>query len=154
MRFIRYVLLFILSLGFDRWTKLFALNNQVDFQVCPVLNFSLLWNRGISWGIFHGVSAYGFYLLTAVNIVIVLCLAYYAFYLQFYKQKACIFLETLVISGAISNIIDRFMYGAVVDFIQFHAGSWYFPTFNVADVFVVGGVFGLLIMNIVRSDEN
>lgn len=153
MKIIGYLFLFIVGIGFDRWTKLLALVNHVDLQVCPFLNFSLLWNRGVSWGLFHDVSALGFYILTAVNIIIILCLAYYAIYHQLYKQKACIFLETLVLSGAVSNIIDRFMYGAVVDFIQFHIGSWFFPTFNVADILVVCGVFGLLIINMTRSHD-
>jgi signal peptidase II len=152
MRFLKYLVLFITALGLDRWTKWLALSNNVDFQLCPILNFSLMWNRGVSWGLFHGASAHGFYLLTAFIILVTLGLAYYAFYHQFYKQKACIFLEVLVLSGAVSNIIDRFVYGGVIDFIQFHLGDWYFPTFNVADIFVVCGVFGLLINNM-RSHE-
>ena len=140
MKIIRYFLLFVTGLGLDRWTKGWALMHNVDFQVCSVLNFSLVMNRGISWGLFHNAPVYGFWILTTVNILITICLAYYTFYHQLYKQKTCIFLEVLVLAGAVSNIIDRFVYGGVVDFIQFHVGSWYFPTFNVADILVVGGV--------------
>jgi len=154
MRFFRYIFFFTICLGLDRWTKLLALRNNVDLQVFPILNFSLIWNRGVSWGLFHGASEYGFYLLTLFIILVTIGLAYYTFYHQLYKNKANILLEILVLSGAVSNIVDRFVYGGVIDFIQFHVGSWYFPTFNIADIFVVCGVFGLLIKNIVRENED
>ena len=50
----------------------------------------------------------------------------------------------LIVGGAIGNVIDRFAYGAVFDFIQFHIGDWYWYVFNVADAAIVAGVVGLL----------
>ncbi len=154
MKIFRYAFLFITCLGIDRWTKWLALSNAVDAQIFPILNFSLMWNRGVSWGLFHGASACGFYILTSFIILVTIALAYYAFYHQLYKNKQSIWLETLVLAGAVSNLIDRFIFGGVIDFIQFHLGSWYWPTFNIADILVVGGVIGLFIKNIKREYEH
>lgn len=154
MKIFRYLFLFICCLGVDRWSKWWALVNDIDLSVYPFLNFSLLWNRGVSWGVFHSASLFGFYLLTAFILFVTVGLAYYAFYQQWYKRKAHIFFEIVVLAGAVSNLIDRFIFGGVIDFIQFHVGLWYWPTFNVADVFIVGGVIGLVFKNMARSHED
>ncbi len=154
MKIITYTLLFLCSFGFDRWSKWWALTNDIDLQIFPLLNFSLVWNRGVSWGIFHSASVYGFYLLTSFITLVILWLSYYAFYHQLYKNKTNIFFEVIILAGAISNLIDRLIFGGVIDFIQLHIGTWYWPTFNVADTFIVGGVIGLLIKNMMGPHEN
>jgi signal peptidase II len=50
-----------------------------------------------------------------------------------------------VIGGALGNVVDRFLYGAVVDFLDFHIAGWHYPTFNIADSFVFIGVVVLCI---------
>jgi len=155
VKVIGYLCLIGCCLGIDRWSKWWALVSNVDFHVNSFLNFSVIWNRGVSWGVFHSASLYGFYVLTLFITLVTLGITYYAFYHQWYKHNANIFSESLVLAGAVSNLIDRFVFGSVIDFIQLHVGSWYWPTFNIADVFIVGGVIGLLIKNIVvRSYEN
>lgn len=154
MKIITYSCLFLLCFGVDRWSKWWALVHDIDMQIFPFLDFSLLWNRGVSWGMFHGASEYGFYLLTAFIGLLTLGLAYYALYYQWYQRKASIYFELLILAGAVSNLVDRFMFGGVVDFIQFHIGTWYWPTFNGADVFIVVGVIGLFLKNMQRSHEN
>jgi signal peptidase II len=59
----------------------------------------------------------------------------------------------LVIGGALSNALDRLLYGAVADFFDFHALGWHWPAFNVADMAVVGGVGGLLGDSLFRPRE-
>jgi signal peptidase II len=57
---------------------------------------------------------------------------------------------TLVMGGAIGNVVDRLIHGYVVDFIQVHAGGWYFPSFNIADSAITLGAILLIVDEIVR----
>lgn len=121
----------------DQLTKYLAL------QWCgPACTF----NRGISWGMLNSGSSLTFYALTGLVIAITLILSGYAY--QSMQRGHAIWGELLIISGSISNIIDRFIYGGVVDFIEVRIGSWIGPAFNVADSMIVLGVcimaFGLL----------
>ena len=58
-----------------------------------------------------------------------------------WQQHTSILAELAVLAGAISNIIDRYLYGGVVDFIHAHLGGWSWPIFNVADMAIVLGIF-------------
>jgi signal peptidase II len=62
-----------------------------------------------------------------------------------------IYFESFVVGGAISNIIDRVHYGVVIDFIDLHLGIWHWATFNIADVFIMVGVLGVLFKSIKRK---
>lgn len=63
------------------------------------------------------------------------------------------FIISLIIGGIVGNILDRVIYGKVIDFISFQFGSYYFPIFNLADSFICIGVF-LLLIEYIRSDSN
>ena len=113
--------------------------------VTPFFDLALAWNTGISYGWFQGEGAAGQAVLLAVKIVAVIVLA-------IWMARSRTLLATvalgLIIGGAIGNAIDRFTYGAVVDFVLFHVQiggkpfSWY--VFNLADVAIVAGVAALL----------
>jgi signal peptidase II len=113
--------------------------------VTPFFDLVLAWNTGISYGWFQGEGAAGQAVLLAVKIVAVIVLA-------IWMARSRTLLATvalgLIIGGAIGNAIDRFTYGAVVDFVLFHVQiggkpfSWY--VFNLADVAIVAGVAALL----------
>jgi len=138
-----YACIFLTSFLADRITKLWAvINAQEPIAVCQSLNFSLSWNRGVSWSFFNDASTIGFYLLTFVLIAMISIFSVYAF-IQ-YKNRWNISFEILMLSGALSNIVDRFYYGAVADFIDFYVGAWHWPTFNLADMFIFIGVFAII----------
>lgn len=155
MNLFLYSFVFLSIIGVDRWSKLAALSHLSagDISVCPGVNFSLIWNRGISWGMFHSSSQVNFIALSCFIGLITLALAYYTFYWQFYRYKLFILWELFVLAGAVSNIIDRIVYGAVVDFIQLYVKDWYWPTFNVADVFVVVGIIGMFLKSLVSCHD-
>ncbi|KKQ49210.1 MAG: Lipoprotein signal peptidase [candidate division TM6 bacterium GW2011_GWF2_38_10] len=138
-------MLLVGGIGIDRVTKWWAMTTSVDTTLCSCMNFSLLWNRGVTWGLFDDTAEVGFYILLGFIVLVTLFFAVYTFYYRYYCQRAFIVFEICVLSGAISNSVDRFLYGAVIDFIQLHLGSWYWPTFNVADIFIVIGVSGLMV---------
>lgn len=146
-----YALLFLICIGFDRITKYWAVTllGKTHQQLTSFLNLALSWNRGISWSMFSHVSGYERIALMIFIAMVLSGLTWYTF-LRHQKDHPII-PELMVIAGALSNIIDRCIYGAVVDFIDFHIGLWHWPTFNVADIFIVIGVLGMLIFNLRKN---
>lgn len=145
------ILIIVLGLLLDRITKLWALKSlYINGDVVIIKNifaFSYLENRGAAFGIFQNKVQ----LLSIVTSIVVLAMI---FYLVKYKPKSR-FLRismAMIITGAIGNLIDRFVYKFVVDFILVHYKTvYYFPTFNVADMFVVIGTC-LLALSIIRDE--
>ena len=123
----------------DRLTKAYALQN---FYTPVVFNrfisAELVFNRGISWGMFTFEDQRFFMGISCLIIGVTLILAIYAF--KRFCHDHVIIGETLVLAGALSNVADRFWYGGVIDFIVLSYGSWTFPVFNVADMCIVGGI--------------
>lgn len=127
----------------DRITKALALSDYFsDLNIGNLISFDVVFNRGISWGFFDSASSIVF---ACVNVVIAVAMALLCWYAYTRARDGLtIFGEVMVVAGAVSNMIDRVMYGAVVDFIVFQIGSWSWPVFNIADSFVVVGVFLML----------
>ncbi len=108
-------------------------------EVLPFFNISMVWNEGISFGIF---SDMGVWLLSALSLLIT---GVFAVWLT----KATGWVQTValatVIGGAVANVIDRFRFGAVADFLDFHAFGWHYPSFNIADCAITVGIVLLVI---------
>lgn len=137
--FCNYATLAFMVVILDRVTKMFALGLAQEQHVLPVLSFDLVYNRGVSWGLFHGIGQWWLSIVFILStLFIVGVLGWYAY--DRIKQKKYIFGEIMIIAGALSNALDRGLYGAVVDFIQVHYHEYYFPVFNVADIAIVLGV--------------
>ena len=140
-------LIFILGMLLDYVTKIWAigtLKGQPDITVIEgFFDFSYLENRGAAFGIFQGRV----YLLAFVTIIIMVVL--FVMYQKTKKKTKLLTISTaLIMTGAIGNLIDRLRYGFVVDFISWHwKNTYYFPTFNVADICITVGT-GLLILYI------
>jgi signal peptidase II len=123
----------------------FDIGRHGAVRVTPFFDLVLAWNTGISYGWFQNDSPAGAAILLAIKAVAVVLLAVWM--ARSHTLMATIGLG-LIIGGAIGNAIDRFAYGAVVDFALFHvqiAGktfNWY--VFNLADVAIVAGVIALL----------
>ena len=145
-------IIIIIGLVLDRITKIWAVNalmGQKDITIIKdFFDFSYLENRGAAFGIFQGKA----YLLAAVTVVILFVL--FVNYLKT-KNKTKIFTWStgLIISGAVGNLIDRLRLGYVVDFVSLHfRNSYYFPSFNVADMCITFGT-GLLILYIIKEAD-
>jgi len=140
----RYVLFFLFFLVLDRITKFFILAQEADqWVISPFLSFELHFNRGMSWGLFHSESTAQFVMVSLLTIAIIVPLAIYAF--RQWQRGFSIWGEALALSGAISNVVDRVLYGGVVDFISFSYRGWSWPVFNIADACIVCGVFLIIV---------
>jgi signal peptidase II len=107
-------------------------------DLIPVFGFRMAWNTGISFSLFNSGEALTVNILLALQVVITLFLVWTMWTA---KNGWVQFATGLIVGGAIGNILDRAMYGAVADFLDFHVGEWHFPTFNVADSCISIGVF-------------
>lgn len=127
----------------DRVTKYYAVKQCVDpFIINTYLTCSLSFNRGVTWSLFHSPQAAIFYGVTFMITLITLGVAWYAY--QRFMQGYTIIGELMIVAGSCSNIVDRFWFGGVVDFIELSYGDWHWPSFNVADICIVTGVFCML----------
>ena len=110
-------------------------------EVTGFLNLVPVHNTGISFGLFSGNAQLGRWLLVIVAVLIMIALLVWLFRAgSTYITVALV----LVIGGAASNVIDRAISGAVIDFLDFHAFEVHWPAFNLADTLIVFGTAMLL----------
>lgn len=104
--------------------------------ICPNLNAVLVWNRGVSFGLLSSHSSYAPLILSVLAALISIWLFAWLT-IAVYRHVA--FALSLIIGGALSNVLDRLRFGAVVDFIDVHAAGYHWPAFNIADSAIVVG---------------
>ena len=130
----------------DRLSKWAATQHFFDrFGWPPYLQFELVYNRGVSWGLLHSHETWVFSAVTLVIAGVLVWLMRYT-YERLMTGKPII-AEACVLAGALSNMCDRIMYGGVIDFIALSYGAWHFPVFNAADVAISLGVCALFIQH-------
>jgi lipoprotein signal peptidase len=111
-------------------------------ELLPVLDLTLTWNRGITFGLFNGQDTISAVLLVAVALAVVAALVVWLRRAESPLVAAAI---GAIAGGAIGNVVDRVRFGAVVDFIHAHIGDWQWYVFNVADAAIVCGVATLVL---------
>ena len=146
--------LFAGILGADRLTKILAersLSMGSPFEVIPGLfQFTLVHNTGMAFGLLGGVSFPGkAWLLTAVSAALLAAIVWFARRAGPLSAMTA-FGITAMLAGAVGNILDRLLYGYVVDFLDVYIGSAHWPAFNIADAMICTGV-GLLLLESVRD---
>ncbi|MBF9234932.1 signal peptidase II [Microvirga sp. BT350] len=136
----------LIILILDQATKIYGLfiydlpvREPVAFG--PFINLIVVWNRGVSYGLFQQSTEFGRWMLVVISIVAAVGLI---FWIRRTTGWVLAISLGLIVGGAIGNVIDRLAYGAVFDFIQIYFGSWSWYVFNVADAAIVAGVIGLL----------
>ncbi|AMB45477.1 signal peptidase II [Methylobacterium sp. AMS5] len=112
------------------------------WRLAPFADFVVVWNRGVSYGLFQQEGGFGRWLLVAVSLA-----AAFGLSVWMYRAGSRLLAVALglIVGGALGNAIDRAAYGAVFDFVHLHAGTWSWYVFNVADAAIVAGVIGLIL---------
>ena len=109
--------------------------------LAPFLELVVVWNQGISYGLFKQHRKSGRWALVAVQIAAAVGLS---LWMAGRSGRILVLSLALIVGGAAGNAVDRIAYGAVFDFVHFHVGAWSWYVFNVADIAIVAGVIGLL----------
>jgi signal peptidase II len=117
----------------------------------PVLNLTMVWNTGITFGLFNGFGDWGHVVLALVALAVVIALGLWLRRAESALTAAAI---GAIAGGAVGNVIDRLRFGAVVDFIHAHAWGWNWYVFNLADAAIVCGVGALLLDSQLRQRPN
>ena len=148
-------IIFIFSAFFlDRLSKIYLINLQangtdVDFYVFPFLNFNLVWNTGIGFGLISLETNIFYHILTLIIAVVNIVLIFFII-----KSKGIyVYLLALIIGGSLGNLFDRIYYYAVPDFIDFHIGNFHWFVFNVADIFITVGIIGLMLKELLKKEK-
>tara|TARA_B100000029_G_scaffold496823_1_gene563630 strand:+ start:658 stop:1119 length:462 start_codon:yes stop_codon:yes gene_type:complete len=147
------IILFIFFL--DRVTKIYLLNLQengtdVDFYINPFLNFYLVWNTGIGFGLASMESNIYYHILTLIIAIINIGLIVFLL-----KTKGIYsYFIALIIGGSLGNLFDRIYYYAVPDFIDLHLGNYHWFIFNIADIFITTGIIGLISVELLVKKKN
>jgi signal peptidase II len=108
----------------------------------PFLDLVLVWNTGISYGLLTQNGDFGRWLLVALGLAGAVL---FGWWLRATRGLLAALSLGLVIGGALSNVIDRLIHGAVADFFLLHAGGFEWYVFNFADVWIVAGAIGLVL---------
>jgi signal peptidase II len=124
----------------SKWAILVLLEQAI--AVTPFLNLVVVWNRGVSFGMFDSASAHAPWLLSGLAGAVVVALV---FWLRRVDHPLPGIALGLIIGGALGNVLDRVRYGAVVDFLDVHALGYHWPAFNVADSAICVGAALLLV---------
>ena len=145
-----YPVLIFLLVVLDLFSKDYAANNFLFAQsyttFIPFIDFLLIYNSGIAFGIFDG---YGNLASNFLLVITIFILIYLIRLLVKEEVKIAKFALSLIIAGALGNIIDRFIDGKVTDFLHLEIGSFSFFIFNLADAFITVGAILIIYFELI-----
>ncbi len=149
----RWLALAALTAAFDQLSK-FAIQRLLaaggNLELAPFFNLVLVHNRGAAFSLFSSASGWQRELFIAIALIAVVWII---FLLRRYPQQTLFcFALSLILGGAIGNVIDRVLYGAVIDFLDFHLAGYHWPAFNVADSAITCGA-ALLVWESLRPQQ-
>lgn len=125
-------------------------------EITSFLNFVMVWNTGISFGMFsddsnlEGSRSVAL-ILIALSLMISLLLIVW---LALARGRLLAWALSMIVGGALANVADRIRFGAVADFVDVHAGGWHWPAFNVADSCIAIGALFLVIDTLTNKEKN
>ena len=130
----------------DRLVKVFLLNflqeNQLNsFRLNNFFEVTLVWNKGVSYGLFPQQSYAGQLIIIFFSLIICVWIAKFITNSDIRYRSITLI---LILAGASSNMIDRLIYGAVADFFHFEIATYSWYVFNIADIYIVSGLLILI----------
>ena len=141
-----YMLIIISIFLLDRFSKIYILNyveenGNIDIYVNSFLNFILVWNTGIGFGLLSSEGTFFYNLITILILFINLIIIYFICTTKDYR----IYFFLIILGGSLGNLFDRVYYFAVPDFIDINYKGFHWFIFNVADIFISIGIICLII---------
>jgi signal peptidase II len=137
-----------LAFATDQATKWWIVNAVMDpprvIEITSFFNVVLLYNTGVSFGMFGGSMADRQMVLIALNSAVVIGLLVWAWRTDILFERIGF---GMICGGALGNIFDRWRQGGVTDFLDFHLADWHWPAFNFADVAITAGFAMILIQS-------
>ncbi|MDX1950206.1 MAG: signal peptidase II [Rickettsiales bacterium] len=152
---IRGIIIALFCIFLDQAHKYYMLEiyNMPEKKLVIITSFYnnvMVWNKGISFGLFQEFAKSNYFFLTTSSIIILL--------LCYFLSKAKTNFEmtgfATIIGGAVGNIIDRLRFGAVADFFDFHYKNYHWPAFNIADSCIFIGACVLIIYSLFFENKN
>ena len=133
-----FLIIVIATFSLDRISKFKIINNfnENTYFINDFINFDLIWNIGIGFGLLSTSSSILYEIVTLVIGLVILILTY----ISITSDKFDKYTFAIVIGGALGNFYDRLIYKAVPDFIDLHYANFHWFTFNVADIFISVGI--------------
>ena len=134
----------------DRYSKVQITKNFSDntYYINDFLNFDLIWNTGIGFGLLSWDNSIFYNFITAIIGLVILTLLYFLLYSKINERISF----SLIIGGALGNYFDRLSFNAVPDFIDLHYGSFHWFTFNCADIFITIGIICFLLGDLFKKN--
>ena len=149
-----WLLASIIVIVLDQWSKAWVLSSLPEYTAVPVIdgfwNWYRTYNTGAAFSFLADAGGWQKYFFATLAFGISGLMAWMLSRTPRGDWKQALPLA-LVIGGAIGNVIDRFMHGHVVDFIQWYVGEHYWPAFNIADCAVVGGAIGIALFGLLQG---
>ena len=147
--------LVILFFLIDRISKIYVIDLDKKFLGSEMfssnfLNIYLIWNEGIAFGLFSVADSELYNFISILISVIILVIIFMIFRAEGIKKYALL----MILGGAIGNLYDRVIFGAVPDFIDFHIGNFHWFIFNFADVFITVGVFFMILIEFAGNNKD
>ena len=149
--FIFFLIFFIFLL--DRVTKILVIFKAEELNESQIfssnfLNFHLIWNEGIAFGLFSFNDSVIYQIITLIIILVISVLIFFMVRTNNLNEK---FAFIFIIGGAIGNLFDRVYFNAVPDFIDLHWNNFHWFIFNIADIFITIGVIWLILIEVIKK---
>ena len=146
-----FLILLLIIFSIDRFSKIKIIADFSDdiFFINEFLNFDLVWNTGIGFGLLSFNSSLYYNLISLLIFAVVLFLIFIG--LKSDKFDKTIF--SVIIGGALGNFYDRIIFKAVPDFIDFHYGNFHWFIFNAADIFITIGIICFIMKEILIKNN-
>jgi signal peptidase II len=135
-------------LGFFDWLTSTVRLDFISLDVLPFFNLTMVWNHGISFGLFQNGNPW------PLIIVALIISAIFLVWLCRTTKWIEVICLSMVVGGALGNVIDRLHFGAVADFLDFYVKGWHYPAFNLADSFISVGILILVTYGLFFDKSN
>ena len=136
----------------DRLSKIITIqldknNFGSDIFNSSYLNITLIWNKGIAFGLFSFNEEHLYNILSLIISIVIILLVIMSLKSEGFKRYSLL----MVIGGALGNLHDRIFFNAVPDFIDFHVGNFHWFIFNVSDIFITLGVISMIVFELIDN---